>query len=35
MFSAVPFIMLCLGSLEIDGVVREPCYKGGNFAKEL
>ena len=23
-----PFIMLCLGSIEMDRVVSEPCYKG-------
>ena len=23
-----PFIMLCLGSIELDRVISEPCYKG-------
>ena len=23
-----PFITLCLGSIELDGVISEPCYKG-------
>ena len=23
-----PFIMLCLGSVELDRVISEPCYKG-------
>ena len=23
-----PFVMLCLGSIELDCVISEPCYKG-------
>ena len=23
-----PFITLCLGSIELDSVISEPCYKG-------
>ena len=30
-----PFITLCLGSIGMDHVISEPCYKGGNFTKEL
>ena len=28
MVQGSPFIMLCLGSIELDRVISEPCYKG-------
>ena len=30
-----PFKTLCLGSIGMDHVISESCYKGTNFIKEL